>query len=115
MKETFKEIEYNNKKYKLFFNLNVLEAIQNEYGTLEKWGSLTDGSQGETNATALLFGFREMINEGIDIENEKTGKNEPLLTKKQVGRILSEVGLESATKEVNDLVIESAGDDSKNE
>ena len=115
MKETFKDINHEGKTFKLYFNLNVLEAIQDEYGTLDAWGALTDGSQGETNIKALLFGFREMINEGIEINNEKTGKNEPLLTKKQVGRILTDIGLDNVTKNVNDLVIESAGDDSKNE
>lgn len=115
MKETSREIEYKGKKYKIYFNLNVMEAIQDEYKTLDAWGSLTDGSSGETNIKALLFGFREMLNEGIEISNEETGSNEPLLTKKQVGRILTEIGIDNATRNINEVVVESAGeDDSKN-
>lgn len=115
MKEVSKQIEHNGKTYKIVFNLNVMEAIQEEYKTLDNWGALTDGQSGETNIKALLFGFREMLNEGIEITNEETGSNEPLLSKKQVGRILTEIGIENATNKVNDLVIESAGEDnSKN-
>ena len=46
MKEMRNEIEYNGTKYNLVFNLNVMEVIQEQYGTLDKWGSLTDGSKG---------------------------------------------------------------------
>ena len=42
-----------------------MEAIQEKYGTLEKWGNLTEGEGGEPNAKAVIFGFCEMINEGI--------------------------------------------------
>ena len=43
MKEISKEFEYKGKEYKLVFNLNVMEVIQDKYGTLENWGKLTDG------------------------------------------------------------------------
>ncbi len=46
MKEMRNEIEYKGIKYNLVFNLNVMEVIQDEYGTLDKWGSLTDASKG---------------------------------------------------------------------
>ena len=44
MKEISKTLEYKGKKYKLAFNLNVMEVIQEKYGTLENWGKLTDGA-----------------------------------------------------------------------
>ncbi len=118
MKDFNGEIQYKDKTLKLVFNLNVMENIQNEYETIDKWGALTDGSEndGEPNAKAVIFGFREMINEGIDIQNEENGTNEPFLTLKQVGRIITEVGLANATKVLNDTVIESTKDDElKNE
>lgn len=118
MKDFNGEIQYKDKTLKLVFNLNVMENIQNEYETIENWGALTDGSEnkGEPNAKAVIFGFREMINEGIDIQNEENGTNEPFLTLKQVGRIITEVGLANATKVLNDTVIESTKDDElKNE
>ena len=48
-------LQYKNKTYKLVFNLNVMEAIQEEYGSVDKWGSLTDGQgNGEPDAKAGL-------------------------------------------------------------
>ena len=85
MKDYKFDFEVENKKYSLVFNLNVMEAIQEEYGTIEKWGELTDGKKGEVNAKALIFGLTEMINEGLDIENEELEEKRPLLTLKQVG------------------------------
>lgn len=116
MKDFAGSIQYKDKTYKLMFNLNVMEAIQEEYGTVEKWGSLTDGNEtdGEPNAKAVIFGLREMINEGIDIDNETAEVKEPLMTLKQVGRLISEVGFENATLALNDTVVESTKSEEKN-
>ena len=115
MKEMRNEIEYNGKKYNLVFNLNVMEVIQEQYGTLDKWGALTDGSKGEPNAKAVLFGFTAMLNEGIDIDNEENGTNIEFLTEKKVGRMLTEIGLKNATMKMNKTVIDSTKSDQKNE
>lgn len=110
-------ITYKGKDYAIVFNLNVMERIQDEYGSLDEWGALTDGTakDGEPDAKAVIFGFREMINEGIDIANEDNGTDDKPLTLKQVGRIISEVGLENATATMNNTVIESTKGDEKNE
>ena len=63
MKEMRTEIEYKGTTYNLVFDLNVMEEIQDEYGTLDEWGKLTDGSTGEPNAKAVIFGFTAMLNE----------------------------------------------------
>ena len=138
MKEFNGNIQYKDKNYSLVFNLNVMEAIQEEYETIDKWGSLTDGTayaereyikqhgslegwddlddaekskyDGEPDAKAVIFGFTQMLNEGIDIENEENGTNNPPLTLKQVGRMISEIGLANATKTMNETVIESTKD-----
>lgn len=115
VKEVSSKITYKDKEYKLVFNLNVMENIQGAYQTLDKWGELTDGSKGEVNIKALVFGITEMINEAIDIDNDENGTKEPFVTHKQVGRMLTEIGIEKATKNMNDLVVESTKDDSKNE
>ena len=73
------EIEYNGKKLKLVFNLNVMEEIQEEFGSVDNWGKLTDGASGEVNIKALKFGFTAMINEAIDIENDENGTDIPFL------------------------------------
>ncbi len=114
MKEVSKIITYRGEQYKIVFNLNVMEIIQEEYGTIDKWGALTDGKSGETNVKALLFGFAAMINEGIEIDNDEKGENRPLIDKKKAGRILSDLGVDNTTSEINELVIESARSDEKN-
>lgn len=108
------EIKYKEKIYHLVFNLNVMQEIQEEYGTMENWGSLTDGSKGEVNIKALIFGFMKMLNEGIEIENEDNGENAikyPLFTEKQVGRMITEIGLENMAKKLSETVIESTKSD----
>lgn len=114
MKDINGKIRYKDKDYTLVFNLNVMEKIQEEYGTLSEWGKKTDGSEGEADVKAVIFGFTEMINEGIDIQNDENGTNEPFLTRKQVGRIITEVGLLGATKTLNDTVIASTESTEKN-
>lgn len=115
MKDVNGTIQYRDKTYTLVFNLNVMEAIQEEYGTIDKWGELTGAGDGEPNAKAVIFGFREMINEGIDIENEENGTDIKPLTLKQVGRIITEVGFQEATATLQGTVINSTQNEGKNE
>lgn len=116
MKEISKTIEYKGKEYKLVFNLNVMEVIQDKYGTLENWGKLTDGAEndGEPNAKAVIFGITAMLNEGIDIENEENGTEEKMLTNKQVGRMITDIGLQSSAQLMNGVVIDSTKSGEKN-
>lgn len=114
MKEVSKIINYKGKDYKLVFNLNVMEVIQEEYKTINAWGELTDGKSGEVDVKALKFGFAAMLNEGIDIDNDDNGTNEPFLTLKQVGRMLSEIGFTQVTEDMNEVVVESVKSDEKN-
>lgn len=142
MKDFNGSIQYKGADYRLVFNLNVMEAIQEEYGSIDKWGSLTDGTayaekeyirqhgsldgwddlkpkekakyEGEPDAKAVIFGFTQMLNEGIDMSNEENGTNIPPLTLKQVGRMITEVGLANATAKMNQTVIESTKGEEKN-
>ena len=114
MKSKLQEIEYKDKTYKLAFDLNVMEAIQDEYGSIEAWGKLVEPEDGEPNIKALVFGATQMINEGIEISNDDDGTDEKPLTHRKVARILTEVGLESVTDKVQKSVIDSTEDDSKN-
>lgn len=123
MKDISKTLEYKGKEYKLVFDLNVMQAIQEEYGSLDKWAELTEGKDGEPNAKAVIFGFTQMLNEGIDIENEEKGYTSPEypsymkpLTLKQVGRMLTAIGMDAAAQTMQEAVVDSTkGDDSKNE
>lgn len=113
MKDFNGKIQYKDREYKLVFNLNVMERIQEEYGSIEKWGDMT-GASGEPNAKAVIFGFTEMLNEGIDIDNEENGTDIKPLTLKQVGRMITEIGLQNATLTLNETVIESTKSEIKN-
>ena len=112
MKDYKFEFDLDGKKYTLVFNLNVMESIQSKYGSVKKWGSLTDNKNGkEPNAKALIFGFTEMINEAIDIENDEKGTDKPMLTLKQVGRIITKAGLRESAKKLNQVIVESVKDE----
>jgi hypothetical protein len=106
MKNTVVYIETEKKKYPLVFNLNVMEEIQEQYGSLDKWGELTKGD-GEPKVKDLKAGIMAMINEGIDIENENNGASEPMLTEKQVGRVMSAVGIDVIVKKIQEITIAS--------
>ena len=106
-------LPYKGHIYRLVFNLNVMEEIQEAYGTVDKWGELTD--RDEPDAKALKVGIRAMLNEGIEIENEENGTNLPLFSLKQIGRVLSEIGTDVAAGAMRDTVIESVKSDEKNE
>ena len=116
MKDTIAYIETSKRKYPLVFNLNVMEEIQEQYGSLEAWGEKTQGD-GEPNVKDLKAGVMAMINEGIEIENENNGTNDPLVTAKQVGRIMSEVGLGEITSSIQKVTVASTKTevDEKNE
>jgi len=108
-------LEVEGKEYQLVFNLNVMQEIQEEYGTLEKWGELTDGKSGEVNVKALIFGLTHMINEAIDMRNDEEGTRDLLLTQKQVGRLITKAGVENSAKKLNEAIVESTKSDAKNE
>ncbi len=107
-------ITYNGKEYRLEFNLNVMEVIQDEYGTLENWSNAADGTDGEPNAKAVIFGIAAMLNEGIDMDNEERGEDTKPLTLKQVGRIITAIGIDEAVVKMQGTVIESTKSDEKN-
>lgn len=111
-------INYKGEEYELVFNLNVMEQIQEEYGSVEAWGNLVE-AESEPKAKDIKYGFTAMLNEGIEIYNEdnevKEGfKKRSLLTPRMVGRIISEIGLADAAKQLNKTVVESTKSDEKN-
>ena len=114
MKDYKFELEAEEKKYSLVFNLNVMQEIQEEYGTLEKWGELTDGKSGEVNVKALIFGLTNMMNEAIEMRNDEEGTKDPLLTIKQVGIIITKAGIENSAKKLNEAIVESTKSEVKN-
>ena len=116
MKNTVVYIETEKRNYPLVFNLNVMEEIQEQYGSLDEWGKITQGN-GEPKVKDLKNGIMAMINEAIDIENEENGTKEPMMTAKQVGRMMTEVGIETIVRKIQAVTIAStkSEDDGKNE
>ena len=106
MRNSVVYIETAKKNYPLAFNLNVMEVIQEHYGSLDEWGKVTQGN-GEPKVKDLKYGVREMINEGIDMDNEINGTAEPLLTDKQVGRLMTEVGIQNIVKAIREITVAS--------
>lgn len=103
-KKNIDAIEYNGTEYHMAFNLNVMEQIQEEFGSLDEWGKLTsDNGHGEPDIKALKFGLGAMLNEGIEIDNERGADLKPL-TERQVGRLISTVGLAAIADQLGEVV-----------
>lgn len=114
LEKVTQELKVGDKIYNLVFDLNVMQEIQEKYGSFDKWIELTDGEHGEVNVGALKFSFMSMINEGIDIENETAEKPKKFLTEKQVGRLITEAGLMTSTDALKKIVVKSTESDEKN-
>lgn len=101
-------IETKDKKYPIVFNINVMEEIQEAYGSISAWGAIVENTDGgEPKVKDLKIGLTMMINEAIDIENEETNEKRPFVTSKQVGRLIGEVGFSEITKVIQNLTVAS--------
>ncbi len=77
-------------EFPMAFNLNVLEAIQEKYGSLDVWQNKIQPKTGEAQIKDIKWTLATFINEGIEIENEQ-GEKRDLLTEKQLGRMITNV------------------------
>lgn len=123
MKDISDTLKYKDVEYKLVFDLNVMEELQEKYGTFDKWCDEAYGKNtGEPSIKALAFVITAMINEGIEIENEDSGMElkKPITTRK-ANRILSElareIGLSNIVNKIDKVMTNSlqGGENSKNE
>ena len=99
-------LETETEKFPLVFTLNVMESIQEKYGTIEVWSNLIQ-RDGEPDIKALKFFITEAINEGLEIEAEKTGEKPKAITAKKAGRILTEIGLSGAASKIMATISDS--------
>ena len=99
-------LETKTEKYPLVFTLNVMESIQEKYGTIEAWSNLIQ-RDGEPDIKALKFFITEAINEGLEIEAERTGEKRKAITSKKAGRILTEIGLSGAASKIMATISDS--------
>lgn len=105
MKDISKEIIVDDKKYKIVFNLNVMEDIQKKYGSLKKWLDLVNTNDwNKVDLSALKYSLTLMFNEAIDIENDSlpVEQKKPFLSEKEVGRIISKEMLKIMGETINE-------------
>ena len=108
MQNNLEYIKTTNRTYPVTFNINVMEEIQEAYGSISAWGAIVENAEGgEPKIKDLKIGLMMMINEGIDIENETKGENVPMVNSKQVGRIISEKGFDTITNIIRNLTVAS--------
>lgn len=120
MLDGFSHIKVKNTKgeeieYPIAFTLNVMEAVQEKYGTFSKWAEKLSAGEDGLDITAIIWTFETAINEGIDIENEDKNEKRPFITKKQAGRIVTSLGLEGATEKLRETVVKSTKTDGEEE
>lgn len=96
-------------KYPLIFTLNVMEDIQDKYGSLEEWMALIKAK--EPSIKALKFGLGSMLNEGLEIENETAETKREMLNAKQVGRIITQLGITAVAGKIGENVVASTKTD----
>ncbi len=110
----------NEGKFPIIFTLNVMETIQDKYGSMDAWKEniFTKETGEEPKIADLLFGLTEMVNEGIEIFNEENPDAPKLekVNKRQVGRIVSKIGIENSIQKLGESIIDAnQTDNSKNE
>lgn len=124
MKDISDKLTYKGKDYKLVFDFNVMQDLQEQYGTFNKWIEEAYGKDsGEPSIKALAFAIASMVNNAIEIENEDLTpeKAEKPITLRQANRMLTAVaaddGLEGIIKSIDGLMTKSleGGKNSKNE
>ena len=126
MLDIVKHITIGDKEYPMAYTLNVMEEIQENFGTIENWGKALQPEPYEKIEIDKITGvektvivspepkikdikwtFTQFINEGIDIENEEKGEKRPFVTEKQVGRLISAVGMDTVTHELMNVTVAS--------
>jgi len=116
MLDKISHIKAGEKEYPIAFTLNVMEAIQERYGNMKKWGEALQLGDEEPSIKDLKWTFAQLVNEGIDIENEEKGEKRPFVTEKHIGRLISRVGIDQISKTIQELTIKSVrtGDEDPN-
>ncbi len=100
-------------KYPMAFTVNVMEETEEQYGGIEAWAKFMDKK--EPSYKALKFMVLSMINEGIDIENERLSSQDKkeMLTSKQVGRLITRVGFDKIGLKIFEIIQKSLPKDNQ--
>ena len=126
MKENeLNHVEIDGVNYPFIYSINVMATLQKKYGSIQAWADVVEpkpkkkGEKVEPDLDALIFFFTEAFNEGIEVENESKNENRSLLTSRQVGRLVTKLGLANANEKLKEAVINAqpekpVEDESKN-
>lgn len=119
MLDIVKHFKVGETEYPMAFTLNVMEDIQEKYGTMEDWSNalapletvVENGEEvikvGEVKIKDLKWSVEQLINEGIDIENENKNEKRQFVNSKQVGRLISSLGIKEMTALIGKATTES--------
>ncbi len=116
MLDKIKHITIGDKEYPMAYTLNVMEDIQEKFGTIGRWGNALQPEPYEEEGKVIKpeprikdikWTFAQFINEGIDIENEEKGEKRPFVTEKQVGRLISMAGMDRVNLHLMSVTAES--------
>jgi hypothetical protein len=107
-------VTVGDKEYPIAFNLNVMEALQEHFGSIDAWTNALKPEKDEPKFKDIILTFREFINEGIDIENEDKQEKRQFITDKQAGRIVSEFGINETSGLISTLSVKSVKTDNPN-
>jgi hypothetical protein len=109
MQINMKIIEHEGIKYPLIIDLNAMEDFQKSFFA-ETGENITDSESFENfGLTAGILQFQAALNEGIDYENQKKGINREPISKREAGRIMSEIGMEKVSSVITELTKEFNG------
>lgn len=104
-----KNIEILHQKLKSATNEHGADSLQVEQ--LLSAIKLEEKSIPEADMEVIRDSFGEIINEGIDYENEINSTNRAMLTARQVGRIITAYGLQKASTMIKVATVASISSD----
>lgn len=105
MIDKIQHVEVNGVVYPMAYTLNVMEEVQEEFGSITAWANKVSPKDKEADIKALIWTYEHFINEGIDIENEQKQEKRPFINHKQAGRLLTEIGLSEAATKIQEVTI----------
>ena len=106
------KINAGGKEYPIAYNLNVQSRLQKKFGSLKKWIELIfptekDDDEQEADFEAIIITAKELINEGIDIENDSRNEKRDYISQAEAGRIISEIGIAELTRRLLEISTKS--------
>ena len=100
--------------FPILYDINVLEALQDKFGGLSAWSETLSPESGEPPFSAVIDTVEILIAEGIDAKRDE-GEDITMPSRKQIGRLITRVGLAKTLEIIKNSAIAAAGEgDQKN-